>query len=297
MKLGWPRGRTPGTVAWLSVSLLALALVVVVVLALARRGASDRCGPNWVTLGPRCCAPGQHLAQGACAGVPSSCPNGFHRSKDSLVGCVVNERRVRYPGGSYRIGPNDWESETVLAETGKVGPFFIDATEVTQEQWNRCVTAGRCPELSVVPREPGLPVTQVTAEAAERFCTWVRGKLPTRAQWLALTAGATGSRFPWGQTGLVCRRAAFGLVRGPCAEGAVGPEWAGTRPEGANPLGVLDMVGNVAELVDEGNGTYSVRGGSYRSQVAADLKSWSSVAYRGPAGEVGLRCAYPDSVP
>jgi formylglycine-generating enzyme required for sulfatase activity len=93
-------------------------------------------------------------------------------------------------------------------------------------------------------------------------------------------------------SGLVCRRAAFGLSEGPCAYGG-GVELGGSRPDGSSPEGAFDLSGNVAEWTLEADGSYAARGGSYRSRAAAELKSWS-VETRGldRARHIGFRCAY-----
>lgn len=104
--------------------------------------------------------------------------------------------------------------------------------------------------------------------------------------------GSESTRYPWGQTGLVCRRATFGLEHGPCSSEATGPDLAGSRPDGATPTGILDLAGNVAEWTNEPNGGTLARGGSFRSRLAADLKTWA--ARPDPPGpDVGFRCAYP----
>ncbi len=178
----------------------------------------------------------------------------------------------------------------------------MDLTEVTVEAYYHCQQRGSCPSVApnIRDQEPGRPITDVSPEAATRFCAAHGGTLPERGQWLSASLGAQNSRFPWGQTGLVCRRAAFGLERGPCAVGLDGPELVGSRPDGRSSDGLFDLVGNVAELVrfsPSGLGDltdFEVRGGSYRSRLAAELRSWSSVPYRRPSTELGFRCVYAE---
>ena len=96
-----------------------------------------------------------------------------------------------------------------------------------------------------------------------------------------------------GAPDLLRRRAAFGLLSGPCARqgnGAWG-ELVGSRPDGATPEGVLDLAGNVAEWTREPNGGYSARGGSFRSTSAAELKSWAAQAEPNKGLHIGFRCA------
>ena len=198
-------------------------------------------------------------------------------------------------GGRLALGPSDWEAQGVVAaRVVTVRTFSIDSTEVTVARWQRCVDEAACKRLDRADEtEPGRPVRGVTAEAADRFCRLEGGRLPTSDEWLYAAAGKDGRRFPWGPTGLVCRRAAFGLVSGPCGEGSTGPDLAGVRPAGATPEGVHDLAGNVAEWTREPDGSHVAHGGSFRSRVAADLKSWAAEAVSPAAAHVGFRCVYP----
>ena len=132
----------------------------------------------------------------------------------------------------------------------------------------------------------------VTPDEAEAFCAYAGGRLPTGAEWTLAATGAEARRFPWGFTGLVCRRAAFGIATGPCAEGGDSPELAGSRPDGSTPDGIADLAGNVAEWTRERDGSVRARGGSFRVRTAAELKGWSAVGRSGAADDVGFRCVF-----
>jgi hypothetical protein len=250
-----------------------------------------RCPPGAVALGARCCGVGQSLEKGACVGTPGLCPKAHLIVRSEPSGCIAKSRRLAYRGGRIQLGINDWEAQGAVAPRPiEVGPFELDATEMTLQRWRTCARAGAC-----VPRpvsEPGLPVSEVSPEQAQRCCAFYGGRLPTGDEWLFAATGEAQRRFPWGQSGLVCRRAAFGLVRGPCAEGAAGPDLVGARPDGATPEGALDMAGNVAEWTRESDGSYLARGGSYRSRAPSQLKSWAVERPARPARHVGFRCAY-----
>ncbi len=245
-----------------------------------------------LALGARCCGEGQKLVDGYCSGVPEDCGPGMRRLESQIPGCVVQPGRVELRGGVLALGPDDWESAgRVQSRRIQVPAFALDRTEVTLDRWLGCVRVGRCRALRAL-KEPGAPVTRVTPAEAERFCRSAGGRLPTAQHWLFAAVGS-GRRYPWGSTGLVCRRAVFGLVHGPCAEGGLRPELAGSRPDGASPDQLLDLVGNVAEWTREADGGYAARGGSFRSRVAASLKGWSVERRFEPADHIGFRCAYP----
>ncbi len=261
----------------------------VVRLAARERSAPARCGPGLVELGARCCAPGQTVQSTRCVGRPTACPIGMFPGRED-AGCVRANDKVRFRGGQLELNADDWQAEGLVAPRSEaVAPFALDSTEVTVERWSHCAHAGSCPALPDT--EPGVPVTRVEARDAERFCRFASGRLPTSAEWLLAAHGLEGRRFAWGATGLVCRRVAFGLASGPCAHGG-GPELAGSRPDGTSPEGLLDLSGNAAEWTLEPDGSYTARGGSYRSEGALELTTWAVETPGRAMPWVGFRCAY-----
>jgi formylglycine-generating enzyme required for sulfatase activity len=260
----------------------------VVRLAEAERTDPARCGAGLVPTGARCCASGQHLEKGRCAGLPASCPTGLHVA-ESRNGCAIDAHRVFIAGGTLSPS-NDWQSEgAVVPRDAKVPSFVLDTSEVTVERWQHCARAGACREIDAL--EPGIPVTDVDAKEAEKFCRFEGGRLPTSEEWLFAAMGPEGRRFPWGMTGLVCRRAAFGIEAGPCATGG-GLEISGSRPDGATPTGIQDLSGNAAEWTTERDGKMVARGGSYRSTSASTLTSFGFESPQTRAAHVGFRCAF-----
>jgi formylglycine-generating enzyme required for sulfatase activity len=193
--------------------------------------------------------------------------------------CAPPDERVFVPAAHLVIGAADWEAEgRVPTREVDVHAFYIDRFEVAEE--GARARAG------------------VTRDEAEAYCRARGGRLPTDDEWTAAAAGSAGRRYPWGDTGAVCRRAAWGLRTGPCASApSSGPDTVGAHADGATPNGIHDLAGNVAEWVaaspsDPSRGI--ARGGSFRSTLAADLRTWAreevDPAQRHPW--VGFRCAY-----
>jgi formylglycine-generating enzyme required for sulfatase activity len=258
-----------------------------VAVALSHRTGPARCPPGLLAEGARCCGEGQTSEGGRCVGRPQRCAE-----TQTLTpgGCVAPAHRISYAAAKSTLG-TDWDGagrnrSSVVAVTA----FELDSTEVTVARWRSCSAATQCEPLPAT-SEPGEPVRGVTPEQAEAFCRFAGGRLPSGAEWGVAAMGSDARRFPWGGTGLVCRRAAYGLAAGPCADGATGPELAGSRPDGATPDGALDLAGNVAEWTREARG-YVARGGSFRSTSAAELKSFAAEA-AGVRLDIGFRCAYP----
>jgi formylglycine-generating enzyme required for sulfatase activity len=262
-----------------------------------------------VPLGNRCCAAGQILRAGRCEGRPSSCPAPLRLSD---AGCVATPTRSLIAGGTLRVGAGDWEAEgRVVPHQANIATFEIDAFEVTEAAYEECVAAQRC---TAVPTsgEPGRAQGGLSRPDAESYCAFRGGRLPSEDEWTFSAGGPKARRYPWGDTGAVCRRGAWGLQDGPCGFDFVGPELAGAHPDGASPEAVHDLAGNVAEWVagspeqaansgrsaggesaaTSGNG--QVRGGSFRSELATELRTWQirSVPVHARLPDVGARCAY-----
>jgi sulfatase modifying factor 1 len=269
--------------AGLALGLLGAAALLVSWVALEHRSPPERCPPGMSASGARCCGRGQSLVDGACRGEATDCSTAQLRNQRGH--CVPRAGVVTLSGGELYIGAADWDGESGGERFPRtpVARFRLDASEVTR---------GRFGDRAAASAEPGLPVTNVSAVEADAFCRRQGGRLPTAAEWVWAAAGPSARRYPWGNTGLVCRRAAFGLAAGPCAE-AGGPELAGSRPDGATPDGILDLAGNVAEWTRELDGTAAARGGSFRSTSAAELKSWAVSHGSEKALHIGFRCAYP----
>lgn len=204
------------------------------------------------------------------------CAPGFTRNGPRCLGSAPPPRKVRIDGGEVTIGPSDWEAEgRVASRVVKSGPFFLDAYEVNDH---------------------GVPRAGVTLAEARAWCNEHGGRLPTEDEWILAAAGYGDKprRYPWGNTGAVCTRAAFGLKDGPCARGASGPDTAGSHPDGATPLGIHDLAGNVAEWVETGTDEAVVRGGAWDTMLATELRTWvrRTVAPDTKDATIGFRCAY-----
>ena len=289
-------GRERRRLAWWAFASGSMVVVLAGMVYAILKGSEDaappaRCPPDTLPTETRCCAKGQTEVDGRCEGIASTCPGGLEPIEGS---CVATPVRVRIEPASVRLGPGDWEAQGLIrARTITVdAPFEIDAFEVTVHRWQQCVRAGSCVALSS-PSEGGVPVRGVLFEQAERFCRWAQGDVPAEDAWILAAAGPRAHRYPWGDTGAVCRRADWGRTSGPCARGALSPEWAGLIAHDVTPEGVVGLAGGVAEWVRGANGP-ALRGGSFRSELATELRTWrrdgrpADRAYE----DVGFRCTY-----
>jgi formylglycine-generating enzyme required for sulfatase activity len=133
--------------------------------------------------------------------------------------------------------------------------FAIDRTEVTVAEYGRCVSAGACApaELGGDARftRPDFPVTHVLWTDAQDYCHWTGGRLPTEPEWEYVARGPEGREFPWGNAynAHLANHGSWADDRTDGTDGYVGLAPVGSFPDGATPLGVLDMAGNAAEWV------------------------------------------------
>jgi formylglycine-generating enzyme required for sulfatase activity len=260
---------------------IAVALVVGAIggalgIAMARRGRDQgaRCGQGFYPEAHRCM-----VRAGACPPPLVA----------SSAGCDAPDVRILVPAAVVQLGPADWEATgAVSGRTIRTTAFRIDAFEVTRERWG----AG--------PRgDSARAASAMTRDEAADFCAHRGGRLPTEDEWVVAASGATGKarRYPWGDTGAVCRRGAWGMYAGPCGALADGPDTVGAHSDGDSSLGLHDLAGNVAEWVStEESGRPGVaKGGSWQSALASELRIWARLELSPGARDsrVGVRCAYP----
>jgi hypothetical protein len=290
--------------AALAIVALSVALSVALAVGPSRWGLRGsewaRCGPGFVASGPRCTVPSGGapcpsplVAKGAQhAGDATNAPDAIARF------CDAPDERVPVPAATLSLGPSDWEAEgRVAARIIQTGAFRIDAFEATRGAYEGATDGDAARAASGMSRD----------EAA-RYCARRGGRLPREDEWIAAAASgkSPARRYPWGDTGAVCRRAAWGLATGPCAlasgEASPGPDTVGAHPDGDSPLHLHDLAGNVAEWVaadaaDPAAARVGVaKGGSWQSALAADLRIWARLELDPMAHDtrVGVRCAYPE---
>ncbi len=176
------------------------------------------------------------------------------RDKDGSV-------MVYVPAGEFTMGSREDDPDALGDErpqhTVYLSAFWIDQTEVTNEQYGRCVAAGACQASPYADRgpfnDPDYPVVGVSWHDAKAYCQWVGRRLPTEAQWEKAARGTDGRTYPWGDT--------FGSSRLSFCDANCEYEHkddlandgfpytapVGSYPTGASPYGALDMAGNVWE--------------------------------------------------
>ncbi len=128
--------------------------------------------------------------------------------------------------------------------------FFIDRYEVTNSRYLAYVEAtgayrpatwkgGRLPD-----GQENFPVVDTDWYDARAYCAWAGKRLPTESEWEKAARGTDGRLFPWGNQ--------FDLKKANTMESGLGwTKAVGSYPDNVSPYGVYDMIGNVAEWVDD----------------------------------------------
>jgi serine/threonine-protein kinase len=205
--------------------------------------------------------------------------------------------------------------------------YWIDHTEITNAHYRKCVEVGECATPMTCQRgEPTFedmskkdhPVVCVDWYAAQAYCAWAGGRLPTEAEWEYAAKGPEGGIFPWGDDfdgerlnycDVNCPL--YGVEDKEYDDGYVKTAPVGSYENGVSWCGALEMAGNVREWVHDWGDQYFfgplsnptgpdtgefkvIRGGDWH-----ELASWARTSAR-PGAEphfssdyLGFRCVVP----
>ncbi len=246
---------------------------------------------------------------------------------------------VYVPAGNFLLG-SDPEKDAYAYEDEEspqmqvyLSAFWIGKTEVTNAEYLKCVEAGIC-EMNYymslyTPGYENYPVVYVTEDQAERYCSWIGGRLPTEYEWEKAARGTDGRIYPWGDE-IPDNSNALANIPGYVDEEGNGNDLfaVGSFPKGASPYGALDMAGNVWEwtntwysvnyyqtlaaeeelaesIVSDPTGpemgsAYVIRGGSCANTEINNYESYMRAANRSyinmsSSYYIGFRCVIPDN--
>ncbi len=251
-------------------------------------------------------------------------------AEENTLGSVFNDCTacpvmVVIPAGDFIMGSNSEESghpdEKPQHKVRIAKPFAVSKFEITFDQWDECLSAGRCAKVS----DDGLgradrPVINVSWPDAKVYVAWLSEKtgktyrLLTESEWEYAARGGTETAWFWGPaedsygSRIACKFAnthdESGKKAHPnyvwsnhlCDDG-----FGETAPVGRyqpNAFGLYDMLGNVREWVEDCHGAYkdAPTDGSARTSTACEKRivrggSWidgastSRSAYRHPLPE------------
>ena len=189
------------------------------------------------------------------------------RAERFALPSVTNAEMVLVPAGQFLMGslPGDAPSMTQEHPQHKVRlpAFWIDKTEVTQEEYNKFVDYmrrtgdhSRCfsgepankdhtpsrhwwhDVMWYGPKHPAIGVDWYDAYA---YAAWAGKRLPTEAEWEKAARGTDGRKYPWGNEWDNSRCNSLSTDQYRLVD-------VDSYPDGRSPYGCLDMAGNVREL-------------------------------------------------
>ena len=261
-------------------------------------------------------------------------PSGGEKRKNPADGAAL----IYVPAGSFQMGLTDDQarflldmcdncSDTTIFDASQpvhdvyLDGYWIYRTEVSNAMYAQCVSAGDCdPPASFSSQThksyydkasyANYPVMHVNWDAANRYCHWAGGRLPTEAEWEKAGRGTDGRLFPWGDQLSTQKLANVHQLVGDVTA-------VDDYESGASPYGVLNMSGNVWEWVADwyaagyyrqnsdwnnplgpssGGSLRSGRGGSWywsASVSSVGLRDWWQPGKEGSG--VGFRCMVPEN--
>ena len=258
---------------------------------------------------------------------PPQTPWAAQVAQDAQARQQTPEGMVYVPGAEFLMGSSEEDVDRILTDAHgpatlrvrrkwylsetpqvlkKVQPFYIDRTEVTNEDYHRFVKAtGHSAPLhwpgEMCPEGTGqMPVVRVAWEDAVAYAEWANKRLPTEAEWELAAKGHDGRLYPWGSD--------FSKTKCNAKESSLAEALpVGSFPAGASPYGCLDMCGNVGEWTADIYAPYPetrwkrretasehrvYRGGSYRSEAPDARTTFRfGTSPKEPRPEIGFRCA------
>ncbi len=258
--------------------------------------------------------------------LPSSTPmpdigSTITSTKDGMV-------QVYVPAGEFEMGSDaddalaecqkfrtdckrDWFTDEEPIHTVNLDAYWIDQTEVTNEMYAKCVSAGDCDSPNSTDSYTrdsyygnvefdNYPVMYVSWHDANAYCTWAERRLPTEAEWEKAARGTDGRTYPWGNE-IDESYANYNQNVGDTTA-------VGSYESGKSFYGAYDMAGNLWEWTSSlyqsypydaedgrenlsGDGSRVLRGGSWDVDVnfaRASYRNWGNPD--NVSNYIGFRC-------
>lgn len=180
----------------------------------------------------------------------TTAPGGSAAARVATDGLEIKWARIR--AGTFEMGCTAGDQECLPVERPRHRVTISRAFELMTTE----VTLGMYRARAPVPTQPAWnngirqPVVNVTWEEAHAFCTAIRGRLPTEAEWeYGARGGRSDWRYPWGNEASA-HRANYS------PPDSRDRTWEHTAPVASfapNAFGLYDIAGNVLEWVADWN--------------------------------------------
>jgi formylglycine-generating enzyme required for sulfatase activity len=208
---------------------------------------------------------------------------------------------VYIPGGVFRMGSDNADSYESPAHEVTVAPFFMDRTEVSNEQYAAFLKATN--HLAPPDWKGGqyltgadqMPVVNVSWQEANDYAAWAGKRLPTEAEWEFAARTTDGRLYPWGSNWDANKANTNETKRNRPVE-------VNSHADAANPFGLLNMGGNVWEWTASEVTSYKdanivlapgkiIRGGAFytpRDRATTTFRGFAPPDKQAPG--IGFRC-------
>lgn len=179
--------------------------------------------------------------------------------KDGMVSVYV-------PEGEFTMGSSTNDEKPI--HQVYLDAYWLDQTEVTNSMYQKCVEANQCTPPSKIsshingsyygnPKFDNYPVIYISWHDADNYCTYVKRRLPTEAEWEKAARGTNGNIYPWGnefdgeKLNSCDSNCEFVWANRSFNDGYADVSPVGNYPAGESVYGVLDIAGNVWEWVND----------------------------------------------
>ena len=158
---------------------------------------------------------------------------------------------VALKGGCFKMGDDKGLPDEQPAHEVCLSPFKMDKYEVTQAEFQSVMGLDNPSHYT----RADLPVDSATWFEADRYCKKLSKRLPTEAEWEYAARGGSTTHFYWGNTvkgseaNLCDTNCVLNTRVASINDGYSGPAPPGKFP--ANPYGLHDMAGNLAEWTND----------------------------------------------
>lgn len=192
--------------------------------------------------------------------MPYNHPRIYSGSERTEKATSTPKGMVFVKGGEFMFKPThyyDWLCNHPLQDTAtivKVQSLYIDKYPVTNNEFFAFMKASHYQPAATenflkhwkngapVVGEENMPVVFVSYEDAKAYAKWAGKRLPTEKEWQYAAQAEDAKRiYPWGNE----------MDSTKCNPGNGILEPIGKHPQGANPLGIEDLVGSVWQMTND----------------------------------------------